>query len=442
MQELGQTHPRDRISWTTGLPETPSTGVDQVAVCVLDTGMTKRRLPRWHEIAPLLGSPDRTKSRSQRRLQRAASIGDIRAMAKRRVPPAIFDYTDGSAGPELTLARARNAYSRVEFTPRVLRDVSAVDTTTNMLGFDSAMPFAFAPTGFTRMMHHSGEKAVATVAGEVGVPMALSTLGTTSVEALAAAAPNTQRWFQLYVWRDRKASEELVERVKAAGYSALILTVDTAVGGIRLRDIRNGLTIPPQLRLTTMAQMALYPNWWMNVLTTDPLEFASLQSTGGTVGDLLTRVFDPTIGPEHIEWLRSIWSGPLILKGVQSIEDAKLAADLGCDAIILSNHGGRQVDRGNVPLELLPDAVDAVGDRMQIFVDGGITSGTDIVAALAFGASGTLIGRAFLYGMMAGGVDGIRRVVEILEKEIQTTMQLIGATSIKEVQQSSVRLRP
>jgi L-lactate dehydrogenase (cytochrome) len=356
--------------------------------------------------------------------------------------PAVFDYTDGSAGPEITLARSRDAYQRVEFTPRVLRNVSEVDTTTNMLGFASAMPFAFAPTGFTRMMHHAGEIAVATVAGEVGVPMTLSTLGTTSVEALAAAAPNTQRWFQLYVWRDRKASEALVERVKAAGYSALVLTVDTAVGGIRLRDVRNGLTIPPQLRLSTMAQMALYPNWWVNVLTTDPLEFASLQSTGGTVGDLLTRVFDPTIGPEHIEWLRSIWSGPLVLKGVQSLDDARLAADLGCDAVVLSNHGGRQVDRGNVPLELLPDVVDAVGDRMQVFVDGGITSGTDIVAAMAFGASGTLIGRAFLYGLMAGGIDGVRRVVEILEKEIRTTMQLIGATSIAEVQQSSIRLRP
>lgn len=404
--------------------------------------MTKRRVPKWQDIAPLIGTPDRTKTRAQRRLSRAASIGDIRALAKRRVPPAVFDYTDGSAGPEITLARSRDAYQRVEFTPRVLRNVSEVDTTTNMLGYASAMPFAFAPTGFTRMMHHAGEIAVATVAGEVGVPMALSTLGTTSVEALAAAAPNTQRWFQLYVWRDRKASEALVERVKAAGYSALVLTVDTAVGGIRLRDVRNGLTIPPQLRLSTMAQMALYPNWWVNVLTTDPLEFASLQSTGGTVGDLLTRVFDPTIGPEHIEWLRSIWSGPLVLKGVQSLDDARLAAALGCDAVVLSNHGGRQVDRGNVPLELLPDVVDAVGDRMQVFVDGGITSGTDIVAAMAFGASGTLIGRAFLYGLMAGGIDGVRRVVEILEKEIRTTMQLIGATSMAEVQQSSIRLRP
>lgn len=402
--------------------------------------MTKRRLPRWQELAPLIGTPDRSKTRRQRRLARAASIDDIRLAAKRRVPPAVFDYTDGSAGPEITLARSRNAYQRVEFTPRVLRDVSQVDTRTPMLGFESALPFAFAPTGFTRMMHHEGEIAVATVAEEVGIPMALSTLGTTSVEALAAAAPKTELWFQLYVWRDRVASAALVDRVKAAGYSTLVLTVDTAVGGIRLRDVRNGLTIPPKLRLNTMAHMALYPQWWANLLTTEPLEFASLQSTGGTVGDLLTRVFDPTIGPEHIEWLRGIWSGPLVLKGVQSVEDAILAAELGCDAIVLSNHGGRQVDRGNAPLELLPSVVDAVGDRMQVFVDGGITSGTDIVAALSFGASGTLVGRAFLYGLMAGGIDGVRRVVEIFDKEIRTTMQLVGATSIRELRNIDVRL--
>jgi L-lactate dehydrogenase (cytochrome) len=320
--------------------------------------------------------------------------------------------------------------------------VSAVDTTVSMLGQDSTMPFAFAPTGFTRMMHHVGEPAVAQVAGEVGIPFALSTLGTTSAEAVAAAAPDTRRWFQLYVWRDRAASEELVRRVEAAGYDTLILTVDTAVGGIRLRDVRNGLTIPPQLTVKTMANMALYPNWWANLLTTRPLEFASLQSTGGTVGDLLTRVFDPTIGPDHIEWLRSIWPGKLMLKGVQSVEDAVLAADLGCDAVVLSNHGGRQLDRGNVPLEILPSVVETVGDRLEVYIDGGIMSGADIVAALAFGATGTLVGRAYLYGLMAGGIDGVRRVVAILDKEVRTTMQLIGATSVADVRRAAVRLRP
>jgi L-lactate dehydrogenase (cytochrome) len=403
--------------------------------------MVQRRLPRWDEISPLIGRRDPSMSRLQSRLERCASIGDVRALARRRVPPSVFDYVDGAAGTETTLRRSRQAYARVQFTPRVLRDVSEIDLSRELLGRRSALPFAFAPTGFTRMMHHVGEPAVATVAGEAGIPYALSTLGTTSVEDLATAAPTTRRWFQLYVWRDRRRSEELVQRVAAAGYDTLILTVDTAVGGIRLRDVRNGLTVPPQLSARTMAQMALYPRWWANLLTTDPLEFASLTSTGGTVGDLLTDVFDPTIGPEHIAWLRSIWPGPLVLKGVQSVDDAMIAADLGVDAIVLSNHGGRQIDMGNVPLELLPDVAAAVGDRVEVYVDGGITSGADIVAALALGAHGTLIGRAYLYGLMAGGADGVRRVVSILEKELRTTMQLLGVASVDELEPRHVTLR-
>ena len=404
--------------------------------------MTKRRLPRPSEILPLIGTPDRAKSRIQRRLSRCGSVWDVRDLARKRVPPAVFDYTDGAAGSEATLDRSRNAYARVEFTPRVLRNVAEVDTRVEMLGATSDLPFALAPTGFTRMMNHVGEPAVAEVAREWGIPYGLSTLGTTSVENLAAVAPDTRKWFQLYVWRDRVASEALIRRAEVAGYDTLILTVDTAVGGIRLRDVRNGLTIPPQLSLRTMAQMAMYPRWWMNVLTTDPLEFASLDSTGGTVGDLLTRVFDPGITASDITWLRGVWNGKLMLKGVQSLDDAVMAAELGVDAIVLSNPGGRQVDKGNVPLEILPSVVMAVGTQLEVYVDGGIMSGTDIVAALAFGAHGTLIGRAYLYGLMAGGYDGVTRVMEILDKEIRTTMQLIGATSIAEVRASQVRLRP
>ena len=390
---------------------------------------------------PLIGGRDRSLTRRQARLERCASVGDVRALAMRRVPRSVFDYTDGAAGSELTLRRSVEAYSRVEFTPRVLRDVSEVDCSVEMLGQRSTLPFALGPTGFTRMMHHVGEPAVAKVAGDVGIPYALSTLGTTSVEALAEVAPDTRRWFQLYVWRDRVASEALVKRAELAGYDTLILTVDTAVGGIRLRDVRNGLTIPPQLTLGTLAGMAMYPRWWGNLLTTRPLEFASLSSTGGTVGDLLTKVFDPAITGADIAWLRGIWPGKLMLKGVQSLEDAVIAVDLGVDAVILSNHGGRQIDRGNVPLELLPRVVDEVGDRIEVYIDGGITSGADIVAALAFGARGALVGRAYLYGLMAGGEDGVRRVVSILAKEVKTTMQLLGVTSVGELDRSYVRLR-
>ena len=390
---------------------------------------------------PLIGGRDRSLTRRQARLERCASVGDVRALAMRRVPRSVFDYTDGAAGSELTLRRSVEAYSRVEFTPRVLRDVSEVDCSVEMLGQRSTLPFALGPTGFTRMMHHVGEPAVAKVAGDVGIPYALSTLGTTSVEALAEVAPDTRRWFQLYVWRDRVASEALVKRAELAGYDTLILTVDTAVGGIRLRDVRNGLTIPPQLTLGTLAGMAMYPRWWGNLLTTRPLEFASLSSTGGTVGDLLTKVFDPAITGADIAWLRGIWPGKLMLKGVQSLEDAVIAVDLGVDAVILSNHGGRQIDRGNVPLELLPRVVDEVGDRIEVYIDGGITSGADIVAALAFGARGALVGRAYLYGLMAGGEDGVRRVVSILAKEVKTTMQLLGVTSVGELDRSYVLLR-
>ena len=403
--------------------------------------MVDRRLPRPSEILPLIGGRDRSLTRRQARLERCASVGDVRALAMRRVPRSVFDYTDGAAGSELTLRRSVEAYSRVEFTPRVLRDVSEVDCSVEMLGQRSTLPFALGPTGFTRMMHHVGEPAVAKVAGDVGIPYALSTLGTTSVEALAEVAPDTRRWFQLYVWRDRVASEVLVKRAELAGYDTLILTVDTAVGGIRLRDVRNGLTIPPQLTLGTLAGMAMYPRWWGNLLTTRPLEFASLSSTGGTVGDLLTKVFDPAITGADIAWLRGIWPGKLMLKGVQSLEDAVIAVDLGVDAVILSNHGGRQIDRGNVPLELLPRVVDEVGDRIEVYIDGGISSGADIVAALAFGARGALIGRAYLYGLMAGGEDGVRRVVSILAKEVKTTMQLLGVTSVGELDRSYVRLR-
>ena len=403
--------------------------------------MVDRRLPRPSEILPLIGGRDHSLTRRQARLERCASVGDVRALAMRRVPRSVFDYTDGAAGSELTLRRSVEAYSRVEFTPRVLRDVSEVDCSVEMLGQRSTLPFALGPTGFTRMMHHVGEPAVAKVAGDVGIPYALSTLGTTSVEALAEVAPDTRRWFQLYVWRDRVASEALVKRAELAGYDTLILTVDTAVGGIRLRDVRNGLTIPPQLTLGTLAGMAMYPRWWGNLLTTRPLEFASLSSTGGTVGDLLTKVFDPAITGADIAWLRGIWPGKLMLKGVQSLEDAVIAVDLGVDAVILSNHGGRQIDRGNVPLELLPRVVDEVGDRIEVYIDGGISSGADIVAALAFGARGALVGRAYLYGLMAGGEDGVRRVVSILAKEVKTTMQLLGVTSVGELDRSYVRLR-
>lgn len=402
---------------------------------------TTRRLPRPSEILPLIGRSDAPKTRLQRRLERCANVWDIRGLAQRTTPRAVFDYTDGAAMSESTLNRSREAYERIEFSPRVMRNVTDVDLRVSMLGWESALPLAFAPTGFTRMMHHLGELAVADVAQERNIPYGLSTLGTTSIENLAAANPDARKWFQLYVSRDRQQAESLMDRAKRNGYDTLILTVDTAVGGIRPREVRNGLTIPPRLTVQTLTDMAMHPKWWFNALTTQPLEFASLSSTGGTVGDLLTRIFDPGITPQDIAWIRSIWAGSLMIKGIQSVQDAQLAADLGVDAIVLSNHGGRQLDRANVPLEILPEVVEKVASNAEVYIDGGIMSGTDIAAAMAFGAHGVLVGRAYLYGLMAGGYDGVARVVDILEKELRVTMQLIGISSISEFNPELVRLR-
>jgi L-lactate dehydrogenase (cytochrome) len=404
--------------------------------------MTGRRLPRPGEVLPLIGGPDWSRSWIERRLDRCASVGDVRALARRRVPGPVFDYVDGAAMSEASLRRARVAFSRVEFTPRVLRDVSVVDTSTTIVGRVSALPIVLAPTGFTRMMHHAGEPAVAGVAAERGIAYGLSTLGTTSVEDLAAAVPGCWRWFQLYVSKDRAQAEDLMARAWAHGFDTLVLTVDAAVGGIRRREVRNGLTIPPRLTVGTLAQMALFPRWWANVLTTEPLQFASLSSTGGTVGDLLTRVFDPSVTFADLDWIRSQWPGRVVVKGIQCLDDAAEVTELGVDGLVLSNHGGRQVDLGSVPLELLPEVVARVGDRVEVFVDGGVMTGADVVAAVGLGARAVLVGRAYLYGLMAGGEAGVRRVLDILDKEVRTTMQLIGARNLDEVRTSGIRLRP
>ena len=403
---------------------------------------TARRLPRWSELRPLLRPRPVQLDPTQRRLSRALTIADLRTAAKRRTPRAVFDYTDGAAETETSLRRAREAFQRVEFRPRVLRDVTVVDTTTTVLGRPAALPLAFAPTGFTRMMHHHGERAVVRVAEGAGIPYALSTLGTTSIEEVAAAAPGARKWFQLYVWRDRGAGKELVQRAQAAGYEALILTVDVPVAGARLRDVRNGLTIPPWLTLRTVLDAATHPWWWFNLLTTEPLVFASLTSWEGTVAELINQMFDPSLTPRDLSWLRESWSGPLIVKGIQHVDDARMVVDHGADAVVVSNHGGRQLDRAPTPLEVLPTVVDAVGDRAEVLVDGGVQSGADVVAAVALGANACLVGRAYLYGLMAGGERGVQRAVDILTSEITRTMQLLGTDSVSRLEPAHVRLRP
>ncbi len=395
--------------------------------------MVQRQVPKPAEVLEHLRFKKPELNGRKRRLAGALTVEDLRAIAKRRTPKAAFDYTDGSAEGEISLARARQAFEDVEFHPEVLRDVADVDTTATVFGAPSALPFGIAPTGFTRLMQTEGETAGAGAAAAAGIPFTLSTLGTTSIEDVRAANPDGRNWFQLYVMRQREISYALVERAASAGFDTLFFTVDTPVAGARLRDKRNGFSIPPQLSLGTVLDASTRPWWWYDFLTTPKLEFASLSATGGTVGDLLDMAMDPTISFEDLEVIRGLWPGKLAVKGVQSLADAKRFVDAGVDGIVLSNHGGRQLDRAPIPFHLLPEVVREVGDDVDVLVDTGIMNGADIVASIALGAKFTLVGRAYLYGLMAGGREGVDRMVEILSDQVVRTMKLLGAHSLEEL---------
>ena len=399
----------------------------------------KRRIPSPKDLAQLLRFRKVILSPRKRRLARALTIYDLRDIAKRRTPQAPFDYTDGGADTESSLTRARAAYEKLEFQPRILRDVKDVDLSVQMLGKKMSMPVGIAPTGFTRMMQTEGEYAGACAASDAGIPYTLSTMGTRSIEDVAKAAPTGRNWFQLYMWKDRDRSMALVDRAKAAGFDTLVLTVDVPVAGARLRDVRNGMTIPPSLTSKTILNAIPRPAWWMNFLTTDPLKFASLDSWNGTVAELLDSMFDPTVTYEDLKWIRGQWQGNLVVKGIQNVDDAMMSVAAGADAIILSNHGGRQLDRAPVPLHLLPEVVKAIGDKAEVQVDTGIMHGADVVAALASGAKFTWIGRAYLYGLMAGGKPGVDRTLEILRTQISRTMKLLGARTVAELNPDHVR---
>jgi L-lactate dehydrogenase (cytochrome) len=393
----------------------------------------RRRFPRPRDFLPLLKFKKPALNPTRRRLAKALTIEDLRTVAKRRTPKAAFDYTDGAADGEVSLARAREAFGDITFHPAILRNVSVVDTSVDVLGVRSALPFGIAPTGFTRMMQSEGEIAGATAAQAAGIPYSLSTMGTTAIEDVAAAAPNGRNWFQLYMWKDRDRSMALVDRAAKAGFDTLLVTVDVPVAGARLRDVRNGMTIPPTLSPRTVLNAIPRPAWWINFLTTEPLAFASLDKWSGTVAELLDTMFDPTVTFDDLAWIKDQWHGKVVVKGVQSVSDAVTLAEMGVDAVLLSNHGGRQLDRAPIPFHLLPDVRAAVGDSVEIHLDTGIMSGQDIVAALAMGADFTLIGRAYLYGLMAGGRRGVDRTIEILAKDIERTMRLLGVASIAEL---------
>lgn len=382
-----------------------------------------------------------------RRLSRCANVEDLRRVAQRRLPKGVFGYIDGGAEDERTLERNRAAFDRLEFRPRVLRDVGDIDPSTTLLGRRLPFPLILAPTGFGRIACSQGELDVARAAARAGIPYSLSTLGTRSIEEVAAVSSGP-KWFQVYVWRDRDLVKELVERSAAAGYEALILTVDNPVLGRRERDVRSGFTLPPKLGLGTLIDGIRHPGWTWDFVRAEPIVFSS--AIGGDVGDGTDAVslseyvrtqFDPRLSWKDVEWLRSIWDGPLILKGIQTVEDAELAADSGVQAIALSNHGGRQLDHAPPPLELVAPVVERVGDRLEVICDGGVRRGADIAKALALGADACMAGRAHFYALGAGGERGVDLVLEWFDEGLRRAMALIGARTVTELTPDLVRWR-
>ncbi len=380
--------------------------------------------------------------RTAHKVSNAQSVDDLAKIAKSRVPQVVYDYVEGSAHTEMGYERSRQAFKRVQCSARVLRDVSKVDPSIEIFGKRVDIPIIFAPTGYTRFMYHVGEPAVAATAERNNLIYTLSTMGTTSPAELAAAVPGARRWFQLYVMQNRNDSLNIIKQAKENGFEALVLTVDTPVCGYRLRDLRNGLTIPPRIRIGTLAAIARKPIWWINLLTTRRLEFAAFRGWDKSPSELAAAIFDPSINFNDVTWLQSVWDGPIIVKGIQSVEDAKALAKLGVQGIILSNHGGRQLDLGPIPLELLPEVASAVGKKLDVFIDGGVMSGQDAYAAVAMGAKAVLIGRAYLYGLMAGGEAGVQRVVDLMHRDFVNVMTLCGARDIKEAQELGAILRP
>ena len=374
-----------------------------------------------------------------RRLARAASVEDLRRIARRRLPRGVFDYIDGGAEDERTLRNNVEAFARIEFRPRVLRSVASIDPSTTLLGRPLPYPLVLAPTGFTRIADPQGELAVARAAERASLPYTLSTLSTRSIEEVAGVNAG-RKWFQVYAWRDRGLVKEMVDRSVECGYEALVLTVDTAVLGRRERDVRRGFELPPKLGLGTLLDGAVHPGWTWAFARAEPIVFANV--AGRDVGDGTDAVslasyvntqFDPNLSWDDVDWFRSMFDGPIVVKGIQSVDDAVLAAERGVDAIALSNHGGRQLDSAPAPIDLVAPVVDAVGDRTEVICDGGVRRGSDIVKAVALGARACMAGRAYLYGLGAAGERGVDHVLTMLATDVRRTMALVGAGTIADL---------
>ncbi|MGI9605615.1 MAG: alpha-hydroxy acid oxidase [Acidimicrobiales bacterium] len=390
------------------------------------------------------------RDRTRRLLARAANVDDLRAMAKRRLPAGVFDYIDGAAEDELAMARNASRFGDRTLVPRVLRDVTKIDASTSVLGGPISMPLIIAPTGFPRIAHPDGEIATARASNRAGIPFSLSTMGTRSIEEIAAV--NTGRnWFQVYVWRDRDLTKDMLERCKAADYEALYITVDTAVLGRRERDVRRGMTLPPKLGLETFLEGARRPRWVWEFLRSDPIVFSNVAmsqaalrkgtddgSSAVSLAEYINSQFDPGLSWSDVDWIRSVWGGPVIIKGIQSVADAKIAASEGIEAIALSNHGGRQLDSSPAIVDLVAPVADAVGGQIEIYCDGGVRRGSDVVKAIALGANACMIGRPHLYALGAAGEVGVDHLLQFFQGGIEQTMALSGASTIAELDRSFI----
>ena len=376
---------------------------------------------------------------TKRRLQRAASIEDLRQLARRRLPGGVFDYIDGGAEDEVAMDRNTRAFRELEFVPRVLRDMGKVNTTGTILGREVPFPLVLAPTGFTRIAHPSGELAVARAAERAGLPYSLSTMGTRSVEEVAAVSSGS-KWFQVYVWRDKGLLKDMILRAREAGFEVLCITVDAAMLGRRERDVRRGFTLPPKMGLDILVEGVIRPSWSLRFAFSEPISFANVAGNtdidGSTAVDLaafMNEQFDPTLSWEDVEWMRSLWEGPVLVKGIQSVADAVIARDRGLDGIVLSNHGGRQLDSAPGIVDLVAPVAEAVGGDLDIVCDGGVRRGGDIVKALALGATSCMIGRPYLYGLAAAGEQGVDWVIEHLHTGMKRDMALCGAAGVSEL---------
>ena len=382
----------------------------------------------------------------ERRLGRAASVADLRRVAKRRLPGGVFDYIDGGAEDERTLAANEAAFAAVSFRPRVLRDVSKVDVSSSILGRPLNYPLVLAPTGSTRIAHPEGELAVARAADRAGLPYTLSTLSTRSIEEVRAVSDG-RLWFQVYAWRDRGLVKEMIDRAAAARFEALVLTVDTAVLGRRERDVRRGFSLPPTIGPGTILDGVLHPAWTWAFVRGEPIRFANVvgREVGDgaspvTLSDYINTQFDPALSWRDVEWLRSVWDGPIVLKGVQTVDDAVLAVEAGVTAVALSNHGGRQLDAAPAIFTLVAPVADAVGGRVEIICDGGVRRGSDIVKAVAAGATVCMAGRAYLYALAAAGERGVDTVLEWFRNDMARTMTLVGAATVGELDRALLDL--